>query len=658
MSGITGIWNVNGAPVSRELLAVMSARLAHRGPDGENILLCGSAAFAHQTLRETPESLRELQPARSAESTPVVMLDGRLDNRDELLSALSAHPGIASDAPDSAFVLAAYAAYGRDFVRHLNGDFALAVFDPHPAQPRLFLARDVMGVRTLHYGRFGDQFLFASEIKALLAHPAVPCKPNDHSLAEWLFQLPDYADETNTFFAGVSRVPPGHLLELTPERMTLTRHWDFDVSQQLRLRNYAEYVEAYRACFETAVRKRLRSAFPVAISVSGGLDSSSIYAVAQSVDPPAADLLGIALVGEHPSTNETHYQSLLEERYGTRLTKIPFTAAPATKATGNDTWHSEGPYLKWEVWQSIVRAAGGQGARVVLSGDFGDQILTNPQYILDLVARGRMVAAFQHLRSFSGWRDESTTQSSALDLLFALRGYLVPERLRPWYHRMRRLTGSAPAENLPWFSPAFTALATAGEARQRLLPVGPGRAHAQVLYRHVHAKIPSLRLELSLKTDVQFPCAPAYPFRDRDLIALLMAMPGEMVYRNGSRGIHRDAMLGILPEDIRLRRTKASFLHEAKLGALHDLDSAGPALPLGMAARMGYLAPAGQLTRAVADLRDLVTRSQGFGPNWLVLELLGLEKWLTAFFPGAPHSSVVAGSNTSSANYSGSAALP
>ncbi len=632
MSGITGIWNRDGEPVDQRILAAMSARLSHRGPDGETFHIGGAVGFAHQTLRITPESRAEVHPAVHA-SGSVLLWDGRLDNREELIAALVQQPGVNAQAPDTILVHAAYAALGNDFLKHLNGDFALALYDPSRLQ--LLLACDAMRGRPLYYCRFGDHFLFASEIKAVLAHPAVRTAPNDYRLAEWLFRIPDYAAESQTFFQDISTVPLGSVVTVDPQAVRLHRYWDFDLGRLLRLKTYPDYVEAYRAAFARAVQRRLRSDFPVAITVSGGMDSSSIYCMAQQLagrnDTPG--IVGIGFVGEHPAANEAIYQRAIEEHHGTSLLKIPLEVA-TTGAEGidADAWHGEGPLLKWDAWHTLYRMAARHGARVTLTGYFGDHLLVNPQYLLDLLTRGRWLTAWRHLQNYYGWWGELTVPQRTYDAYALLRGYVVPARLRPRLLRLRRWLQTTATLPRPAYSDSLNAWARRVNEQRSPLHAPPGSAHAQAIYHHVHSRLQSHPIDL--KADARFSLETNCPFRDRDLVALVMSIPGEMVYQSGYRGIHRDAMQGILPEKVRTRITKTPYQHPAKLGAIKDFDQFRPRLEKGTAARLEYLAPGSELSRILDDLRAELDADETSLASWLALDLLGLEGWLSAFFGG------------------------
>ena len=256
MSGILGIWNLDGRPAQKEEIAGLSAALSDRAVDGQEFWMQGSVGFAYQHLRITPESVGERQPL-VAPSGAVIVFDGRLDNREELISRLEEGQSPAKTSSDAALVLAAYDRFGERFPEYLNGDFALAVFDPRKQQ--LLLARDAIGVRPLHYCNLRNTFLFASEIKAILVHPEVDRRPNDDALAD-LLMTGDAGCRDLTCFRDIFSLIPGHVGTVTPiRRWTLRQYWSFDPSRRIRYKSFLEYAEAFRSAFDQSVRRRIRS---------------------------------------------------------------------------------------------------------------------------------------------------------------------------------------------------------------------------------------------------------------------------------------------------------------------------------------------------------------------------------------------------------------
>ncbi len=643
MSGIMGVWNVAGEAVPQDLLLRMNARMAHRGPDGASHLLCGSAAFAFQQMKVTPESCREKQPLQSL-SGVVALWDGRLDNREELILLLRPHGPVDVASPDVNLVLLAYEVFREDFAAKLDGDFALAIYDP--SRRYLLLARDAIGARALNYCRFGSYVLFASEIKALLVHPAVKTSPDMDSLAEFLFRHLDYADETNTFFAGIATVPDARLVTITPDSTTLRRYFDFDTSKTLRLGSQTEYVDAYRQAFFRAVKNRLRSAFPTAITVSGGLDSSSIFCVADDLSKSGAcvsPILGIGQVGTDVRGNELEFQQAVEAKCGVPIIKHPVSGLTSLRDYRDKIWHSEGLLIIPDAWQDIYQESSRLGARVLLSGFYGDNLLLNPQFIIDLVRQGKWLTAYRCYQGYVGnnWFPTQEFQLTKAELrkdLFAnLKGFLVPEVVRPTYHRIRRLLCQQ-STRLPFFSEEFHQVYASFASRAKAIKLPRSRAFKKALYQSAVSKNYKSRLERDAKAISAFNMEIAYPFFDRDLISLVMSMPGEAVCPDGvSRGIHRQAMRGILPENIQNRRSKGDFTRLGRLGALKDFDLLEKWLVGGAARRFTLVKPEEALRLDLAELkRDLQDDSDanalGF---WKTMDLLELEQFLAVFFPEA-----------------------
>lgn len=169
MSGIAGIVRFDGAPVEPGLIESMTAAIAHRGPDGIAHWTRGPVALGHCMLRTTPESLEETQPLANEDGSLVLVMDGRVDNWEELRAELLRRGAVLRTRADAELVLRAYEAWGRDCVAHLDGDFALAIWDAR--HRRLFCARDRLGHKPFHYHWDGATLAFASELHPILALP-------------------------------------------------------------------------------------------------------------------------------------------------------------------------------------------------------------------------------------------------------------------------------------------------------------------------------------------------------------------------------------------------------------------------------------------------------------------------------------------------------
>ncbi|TDB64050.1 asparagine synthase-related protein [Arundinibacter roseus] len=276
MSGIAGMVRWDNQSIPAGLLSQMSEKMAHRGTDGIQFLDQPSAGFVYLHLNVTFESFNEAQPLTNDAGITLVA-DARIDNRKELIEAL----GLAEKdgIPDSELVLAAYQKWSTDCVQHLIGDFAFVVWDS--GTQTLFCARDHSGIRPLFYHFVpGKYFLFASEIKALWAFGNLDKAPDEQRIATYLChwgQFPIY--QRNTFFKDVLSLPPAHSLRVDKKDVEEKMYWEINPSKYA-FQTSEEYLTAFREIFLEAVHCRIRTPFQVSSFLSGGLDSSSVAAVA------------------------------------------------------------------------------------------------------------------------------------------------------------------------------------------------------------------------------------------------------------------------------------------------------------------------------------------------------------------------------------------
>jgi asparagine synthase (glutamine-hydrolysing) len=632
MSAIAGVWNVSGEPLDPTVLSRMSAALGHRGPDGEGRHVAGAIGFAHQRLWVTPEDAGEIQPLAGRGGAMLVM-DGRLDNRDELLPAL----GLARTASDAACALGAYEAWGDGFAAHLNGDFAVAIFDE--LKQRLLLARDAIGIRPLYYHRTARLCAFATEIKALLAHPDVPVRPDDEGLADYMLLDARPLDRQDaTCFADIAAVVPSHLVVITPDRVLTRQYWDFDPGRTIRLRSFGEYAEAFRERFAEAVRRRVRSVRPVAVSVSGGLDSSSVFCQAEALRragaAPCPSVAGISYIGtEGTDADERQYLLDIEREYGVTIERYPIEPLVGLIEGVDDQIRTiEAPFLDymWGVTRELHRRAAAAGARVLLSGHWGDQVFFSPAYLVDLFGRFAWGEIRRHTREYERWFSAGEAQVLVRRFPLDVARHHVPVSLVPplkWIRR--RLPGGARQKR--WFSDPFLRRALRFADRPATIGRAFHSAHARSIYIEARSKYHVHCMEWHNKIDALGGLEAAFPCLDRDLLAFLMAVPGDIQNRNGvPRALLREAMKGVLPEPVRARRWKADFTSVVNRGVALDASPLARALsPESRGVRLGYLDP-GRLASEVARLSDNLSTDNCLD-SWELADLYGFEMWLQVF---------------------------
>lgn len=556
MSGIVALFHLDGQPAEPATLERLVDPIRHRGADGIKLWLNRSTGLAHLHLQNTPTSHCEVQPA-SWFPQIAVSFDGRLDNREELLPRLPRAVQDATGLSDAGCVVAAYAEFGDSFGQYLKGDFAIALFDG--VQQKMLLLRDVMGIRPLYYCRTQETFLAASEIKSILAYPGFETRPDDDALADLLLAGDPY-DKERTCFSRVSRVLPGHTVVITRSEVHSFQHWDFDTTKQVRCAGIAEYAEMLRVLFEQAVRRRLRSCRPVAVMVSGGLDSSAILCQGEILRQAGADVapcLGIAMT--FPSGTDADEKKYLEHIEAYQKIKIQKLAFPRLcfADTEQSVWNSELPQFDWEARSQVLESAQQAGCRVVLDGYYGDQMLANPGYLLDL---GRAFRWRQLWHDFTGWGrwmgdvDPTTLKYELCRIV--LRGW-IPRTLVRGLRRWQGLTEERyPASYALWFRERAFHRYLGSQTKTRRY----ANYHAQSCYEYLTARPRLNNVESDNKVAAVERVEKAYPLMDIDLAEFLIAIPGCAVNFNGvPKGLFRKAMQDILPESIRLRNWKADF---------------------------------------------------------------------------------------------------
>lgn len=277
MTALAGYWSfAAGADVDRSCAKMLQAQQIY-APDPESAKQWsdGRAAIGRRLFRLLPEDRFDHGPVVSDRGR-VLVADARLDNREELLSALGIGPADGRLMSDAAVLMASLDKWDQEAVERLHGDFAFALWDGR--EQRLLLARDFLGQRPLHFHRQNNFVAFASMPKGLHALPDIPRVPDEDMLSRFLALMPETG--SHSFFKGVERVEPGHIQVITPVGASSHAYWQ-PTRRQLRLKRSEEYVEAVREALDAAVSVRLRGIDGrVGAHLSGGLDSSGVAATA------------------------------------------------------------------------------------------------------------------------------------------------------------------------------------------------------------------------------------------------------------------------------------------------------------------------------------------------------------------------------------------
>lgn len=373
MCGITGVLNNDGRPASRSILERMIGMLAYRGPDDSGVHLDGELGLAHCRL-----SIIDLggghQPMRTADGELSITFNGEIFNFVELRHRLERQGHRFLTQSDTEVILHLYRQHGTDCVQHMNGQWAFAIWDA--PRKRLFLSRDRLGVRPLFYTWAGRDFVFGSEVKALLAHSNVRARI-DYGALRQVFTF-WFAIAPRTMFLGIEQLPPGHSLVIEDGQATLQRYWSLDLDNTADdadepIQLESQLVDELCSLLLDATRIRLRADVPVGAYVSGGLDSSITAALARHLIGSSLHTFSISF--DEPDLDESKYQLEVARALGTEHQTIRCSSGDVGTAFPDVVWHMETPVLRTAPAPMYLLSGfvHERGFKVVLTGEGADE---------------------------------------------------------------------------------------------------------------------------------------------------------------------------------------------------------------------------------------------------------------------------------------------
>ncbi|MDQ6695241.1 MAG: asparagine synthase (glutamine-hydrolyzing) [Chloroflexota bacterium] len=555
MCGISGIYNIDGQPPDMGLLRAMSSAIAHRGPDGERFFTEGGLGLAHRHLRIIDLSDAAMQPMTNESGTLQLIFNGEIYNYVELRPRLRALGHSFRSNSDTEVLLHAYEEWGVECLEQLNGMFAFALWDSE--RRRLFIARDRLGVKPLYYTWNGSHFAFASEIKSLLLDPATNRAPHLPSIAQYMNAM--YTEGEQTWFKGVRRLLPGHMMLVQPEGMVVRRWWDLPAEEDAygaKSRRY--YIGKTRELLEDSVKLRMRSDVPLGAHLSGGLDSSAVVAL---LSRQLASFASSGATGERLRTfsgafaegtqyDERPYAHAMSKQYNTVYNETIPSADDLPRLLPQMLWHMDEPaagpgiLLQWAVCELTKSAGvtvinGGQGGDEAWGGYFG----YIPAYLRSLARLARSHPGI-------------VTELAADATLLALRPPLRSAAFKA-IKQGRRGRLEADADLGEWAGPLFTSEASSQFAStpERAPQRQPTRTPlAAAMYHDLTNYLPAL-LQVEDRTSMAFSLESRAPLLDYRLVEHAATVPSALRMEHlQMKHILREAVRDLLPPLI-LKRT-------------------------------------------------------------------------------------------------------
>jgi asparagine synthase (glutamine-hydrolysing) len=371
MCGIVGTLNLTSAdPIQQETLRQMLAMLRHRGPDQ-----FGLYVDEHVGLGSARLSIIDLntgqQPITNEDKTLWIVFNGEIFNYVELRPEVEARGHHFATNTDTEVILHLYEDFGPACLNHLNGQFAIAIWDTR--QQTLFLARDRLGVRPLFYTLTDNALIFGSEIKAILADSRVQASLDPVALDQiftfWSTLSP------RTAFRGIQELPPGHYLLAHQQQVNLERYWTVDFAPSSPRQDLADYLTEFRELLVNATQIRLRADVPVGAYLSGGLDSSTIAAIIRNYTSNRLDTFSIAF--SDPEFDESEYQRQMARFLGTDHQVVYVTHADIGQVFPEVIWHTETPIMRTSPAPLFLlsKLVQDHHFKVVLTGEGADEFL-------------------------------------------------------------------------------------------------------------------------------------------------------------------------------------------------------------------------------------------------------------------------------------------
>ena len=377
MCGICGVWEYGAAEgrVEVSLVGRMRDTMSHRGPDdaGAALLDGGRLGLGHRRLSIVDLSAAGHQPMRGCAPADVwTIFNGEIYNHASLREGLERRGHAYASRTDTETLLHLYEERGADFVRELEGDFGVALWDG--ARRRLLLARDPLGVKPLYYYQRDGRFIFASEIKAILAHPSVTAEMDEAQLPHYLSFLATPAP--HTLFRHVRKLPAGHLLVVdSGGGVEITRYWDALPPARVEERGDAEHRAEVLRLLRESVAKRMMADVPVGVFLSGGVDSSANVALmAERTSRPVRTFT----VGfrDHDEYNELDGARAVARRFGTEHHEVVIGREEMRASLSELVFHQDEPIADpvCVPLYFVAKLARQTGTVVVQSGEGADEI--------------------------------------------------------------------------------------------------------------------------------------------------------------------------------------------------------------------------------------------------------------------------------------------
>lgn len=543
MCGISVIVNTIALPVDDSLVRRLNARISHRGPDHEGVYHGTHFVLGHRRLSILDTAHIAHQPLKYREH--IITFNGEIYNHRQLKEELLKKGYQFSTRSDTEVILAAYDCWGEQCVSHFEGMWSFVIYDIK--KNILFGSRDRFGLKPFYYGRFGNYFTIASEIKQFVEIPAFKAVLNQQVAFNFLnYGALNYSDET--FFEGVTALGAGHNMtyHLSTHQYSINRWYHFPDNQVARM-HIREAAEEFTRLFEESVATRLHSDVKVGACLSGGLDSSSIVCMANRLQPRSANLTTLGVCWQDKSIDEREYIDTVARHTGINSIKIfpEINDLSNTDVLNKIIYYQDQPIPSTSHFSEykVYEAAGRNGLTVMLDGQGADEYLYgygifNWFHTCGLLANRNLVNVARE------W--------NALKRMCSYSDIQVLKTLLYTKYRTGK-TQLSPLINETW-GREFA------KADPLALPQGTRFNARNLSYNQVFISSLPYQLHSADRNSMCHSVESRLPFLDHRLVEFCYALPDSYKISKGvSKMILREGLKDILPASIRERKSKLGF---------------------------------------------------------------------------------------------------
>ena len=581
LSGIAAVIRFDGGEVDPGTVETLTREMAYRGPDGIAHWSRGPVALGHCMLHTTAESFEAAMPLANEDESLVLVLAGWLSNYDEMRSDLLSRGAILRNRSDAELVLRAYEAWGDDCPRHLEGEFAFVIWDARRGEA--FCARDHAGLQPLHYYWDGKRLIVASDQGAILALPGVPRQENRGMIAEIMAN--EWITRGETVWEGIMRLLPATWMRFGRNGLRTGTYWAPPQEVTIRYKRDEDYQAHYREVFAESVRRASRSHLPIACDVSGGLDSSAVFAMAHDLQRkgrlPSPGVKGYTYRFEEGSApDELAYARAVAAHVSAEVREIePFLPTLEWFAERGRLDRDMAPYPNATMAHSIGQALTGDGCRVSLNGEGGDEWLSGKPfyYSEQLAARDFSAVA-------SALREDCAAIGLRSTLYRLLRFGFAPLTPRPILELRRKLMRQRGPNNYArafWLAPELEQILT--QRRDAADPSG-FRSIRNFARRSMFMQLKDPFIELARdqygRQRAREGCEPRTPMYARQFIEFAFSTPERIkLCGDTHKYVHVSALADLLPAKVLQRKTKAEFslAFERQIDRIYgDSDGSAP----------------------------------------------------------------------------------